>query len=112
MCVNDGLFAGMEFVETEIFAKSKEGIFDEDSLLDLQIALLENPASGKLIPGGGGLRKLRWAASGRGKRGGARVIYYWISDENLIFLLLAYKKNRQEDLTSEQLKILTRLLQG
>ena len=88
MCVNDGLFAAMEFVETEIFAKSKEGIFNEDSLLDLQIALLENPASGKLIPGGGELRKLRWAASGRGTRGGARVIYYWISDEKILTRLL------------------------
>ena len=50
------------------------------------------------------------AASGRGKRGGARVIYYWIASDDVIFLLLAYKKNRQENLTAQQLKILTDLI--
>lgn len=65
---------------------------------------------GDLIPKGKGLRKTRWAASGRGKRGGARVIYYWIASDDVIFLLLAYKKNRQENLTAQQLKILTDLI--
>ena len=100
----------MEFIETPLFEKSKEGIFDEDELQRFQLELLENPDAGDLIPKGKGLRKIRWSASGRGKRGGARVISYWINAENMIFLLLAYKKNRQENLTPKQLKILTDLI--
>lgn len=100
----------MEFVETPLFEKSKDGIFDDDELQKLQLELLEHPDVGDLIPKGKGLRKIRWSASGRGKRGGARVIYYWISSENVIFLLLAYKKNKQENLTHQQLKLLTDLI--
>ena len=100
----------IEFIETPLFEKSKEGIFDEDEFQRFQLELLEHPDAGALIPKGKGLRKIRWAASGRGKRGGARVIYYWINAENIIFLLLAYKKNRQENLTPKQLKILTDLI--
>jgi mRNA-degrading endonuclease RelE of RelBE toxin-antitoxin system len=69
-----------------------------------------NPETGKVIPGSGGLRKLRWRGSGRGKRGGIRVIYYWIQQKDRIYLLIAYAKNRQEDLTVDQLKILKTLI--
>lgn len=100
----------MEFIETPLFEKSKQGIFDDDELQKLQLELLESPDKGDLIPKGKGLRKIRWSASGRGKRDGARVIYYWINDESVIFLLLAYKKNKQENLTSQQMKILTDLI--
>lgn len=100
----------MEFIETPLFEKSKDGIFDEDELQKFQLELLENPDKGDLIPKGKGLRKIRWSAGGHGKRGGARVIYYWINDEDVIFLLLAYKKNKQENLTTQQLKILTDLI--
>lgn len=100
----------MEFIETPLFEKTKDGIFDEDELQKFQLELLEHPDMGDLIPKGKGLRKTRWAASGRGKRGGARVIYYWIASDDVIFLLLAYKKNRQENLTAQQLKILTDLI--
>ncbi len=97
----------MEFIETQLFEKSKGGIFDEDQLQRFQLELLQNPEKGKLIPHGKGLRKIRWEASGRGKSGGARVIYYWINSEATIYLLLAYKKNKQENLTPQQLKILS-----
>ena len=60
----------MEFIETPLFEKSKEGIFDEDELQRFQLELLEHPDAGDLIPKGKGLRKIRWSASGRGKRGG------------------------------------------
>jgi mRNA-degrading endonuclease RelE of RelBE toxin-antitoxin system len=63
-----------------------------------------------VIVGSGGLRKIRWQGSGRGKRGGTRVIYYWIRDRELILMLLAYAKADQEDLTAEQLKILRRVV--
>lgn len=100
----------MEFIETASFIKTKEGILNEDELLELQKSLLLTPDQGDLIPKGKGLRKIRWAGSGRGKRGGIRVIYYWIKDEELIFLLVAYAKNKKDDLTSQQLKQLTDLI--
>jgi len=100
----------MEFIETALFEKSKEGIFDDDELQELQLTLLESPDKGDVIPKGKGLRKIRWSAGGKGKRGGARVIYYWINADNVIYLLLAYRKNKQENLTSQQLKILTDLI--
>ncbi|MFZ5949286.1 MAG: type II toxin-antitoxin system RelE/ParE family toxin [Candidatus Rifleibacteriota bacterium] len=59
----------------------------------------------------GGLRKLRWSASGRGKRGGSRVIYYWDKDQEIIYMLYAYAKSRQEDLTRDQLKVLSKLVE-
>jgi mRNA-degrading endonuclease RelE of RelBE toxin-antitoxin system len=72
---------------------------------------MANPESGDLIRGAGGLRKLRWAGSGRGKRGGLRVIYYWHVPGNIILFLLAYPKNEQKNLTPAQIKILKSILQ-
>ena len=100
----------MEFIETTSFIKTKDGILDEDELLELQKFLLLNPDYGDLMPKGKGLRKLRWAGSGRGKRGGIRVIYYWIKDNERIYLIVAYPKNKQDNLTAQQLKQLTDLI--
>jgi hypothetical protein len=72
--------------------------------------LLDNPSAGDLIRVSGGLRKLRWLASGRGKRGGARVIYYHYISADHIYLIYGYTKNEQEDLTREQLKLLAQLM--
>ena len=79
-------------------------------MLDLEIALLARPEAGKVIPGGGGLRKLRRPLAGRGKSGGARVIYYYMSADGLIYLVYAYAKNARENLTPVQLRQLTQLL--
>ena len=62
------------------------------------------------MPGTGGLRKIRWAGSGRGKRGGIRVIYYLVRDDR-VYLLFAYPKNKQENLTSQQLKVLRKIVE-
>ena len=62
------------------------------------------------MPGSGGLRKIRWAGSGRGKRGGIRVIYYLVRDDR-VYLLFAYPKNKQENLTSQQLKVLRKIVE-
>ena len=70
-----------------------------------------NPERGDLIRGSGGLRKIRWAGSGRGKRGGLRVIYYWHVPGSTILFLLAYPKNEKEDLTPAQLKVLKSIIQ-
>ncbi len=61
-------------------------------------------------PGGGGLRKLRWSAQGRGKRGGIRLIYYWDPPSHTFYMLYLYAKNEQGDLTSSQTKALARLV--
>ena len=70
----------------------------------MQAFLTLRPDAGNVIKGTGGMRKLRWAGSGRGKRGGLRVIYYWWVAKDRISMLLAYPKNEQDDLTAEQLK--------
>ena len=72
--------------------------------------LAVHPHAGDLIPGGRGLRKLRRPAKGRGKRGGARVIYYHVSSQHLILLIVAYAKNEQEDLDRRQLQIFAQLV--
>ena len=63
-----------------------------------------------MIRGGSGLRKLRWSIRGRGKRGGARVIYYWHVPGNRIYLIYGYVKSDREDLRREQIKLLAALL--
>jgi hypothetical protein len=66
---------------------------------------------GVIIQGSGGLRKIRWAISGRGKRGGVRTIYYWAVKKDQILLLLMYAKNEQDNLTQDQLKVLRGIIE-
>ena len=96
----------MEFVETPVFTKRITGILTDEEYRSLQEKLIENPKAGKLIPQGKGLRKYRWAASGKGKSGGARIIYYLYLSEEKIYMLFSYKKSDQGNLTAEQMKIL------
>lgn len=96
----------MVIIETQIFTRKLKTLLADDSYRKLQDELVLRPESGAIIPGSGGLRKLRWAGSGRGKRGGVRVIYYWFSQQEIILLLLIYPKNEQDDLTAKQLKML------
>ena len=70
-----------------------------------------NPAAGALIPGGGGLRKIRRPGTGRGKRGGVRVIYYFRSRTNRLFLIFGYRKSECEDLTRAQIKSLAGIIE-
>jgi len=76
-----------------------------DQVLDM---IARNPECGDLIPGTGGVRKVRVAASGRGKRGGGRVIYFWFDEGNPIYLLFAYPKNQRDDLSAAQRNALKR----
>jgi len=76
----------------------------------LQLALLVRPGLGALIRRSGGLRKIRWSLTGRGKRGGLRVIYYWDEASETFYMLYAYPKNEQEDLSAQQLRVLRRLV--
>lgn len=101
----------MEFVETFIFTKVSKNLLTDDELGRLQMTLSVYPAMGKVIPGSGGLRKIRWISGGKGKRGGLRIIYYWVTADHQIYLLYAYAKSKREDITSEQLKILKGLME-
>lgn len=68
----------MEIIETQVFTKDIVKLLSDNEYRELQKALVENPLLGHLIPGGAGLRKLRWSAGGKGKRGGLRIIYYYV----------------------------------
>jgi len=69
-----------------------------------------NPLTGVLIKNSGGLRKLRWRIEGRGKSGGIRVIYYYVTSDNKVFMLVAYDKSKKDDLTKKQLAILKKII--
>ena len=92
----------MELIETTIFTGQITDLLDDDEYSKFQMLLAQNPAAGALIRGGGGIRKIRVAARSHGKRGGARVIYYWARRQDQILLLLAYAKNATADLTPKQ----------
>ena len=82
----------------------------DERYMALQNALAARPDLGALIQGSRGLRKVRWAAGGRGKRGGARIIYYWAVEQETIVLLFIYPKNTRADLTQRQVRELRRII--
>src|SRR5690242_11457235 len=100
----------MRFVETPIFTEAIEGVLDHDGYRALQLSLVFRPEAGALIRGAGGLRKLRWSLPGKGKRGGCRIIYFWDAISETFFMLYAYWKSDEEDLSPRQLRILSRLV--
>jgi mRNA-degrading endonuclease RelE of RelBE toxin-antitoxin system len=75
----------MELIETAVFSKQVHEAWSDEEYRAFQLHLILAPNAGALIPGSGGLRKIRWRMAGRGKRGGARVIYYWKSGAGQIF---------------------------
>lgn len=83
----------------------------DDEYRQLQIALTSRPTTGAIIQRSGGLRKIRWSMGERGKRGGVRVIYYWVVAQDQILMLFIYPKNDQDDLTPRQLKILREIVE-
>ncbi|MBI4630447.1 MAG: transcriptional regulator [Chloroflexi bacterium] len=83
----------MEFIETSIFTKLIYTYLTDDEYLGLQIFLLKHPEEGNMVPGSGGVRKLRWGSSGKGKRGGVRVIYYFKKRDSEIWMLTIYGKS-------------------
>lgn len=100
----------MLFIETPLFTRLIVDLLPDEDYRLLQEALMIRPEAGDLIPGGDGLRKIRWGLPGRGKRGGLRIIYYWDVSADRIYLLLPYAKSHQEDLTPAQLKVLRQLV--
>ncbi len=94
--------APITLVEVDPFRARAREIWSDEDLERFKDYIARNPTAGAVIPGTGGVRKVRWAASGRGKRGGARVIYYFHSDDLPLFLLTAYEKNVSDDLSAQQ----------
>ena len=101
----------MIFIESKLFEKLREKYMEDDSYRQLQIFLLAQPLSGDIIQGTGGLRKLRWSANGKGKRGGIRTIYLYITEKSHIHLLTLYAKNEVSDLTAQEKKILKSIVE-
>ena len=92
----------MVIIETQAFTRRIDALLTAEEYRQLQLQLVARPLGGTLIPGSGGLRKLRWAATGRGKRGGLRVIYYYAVSPQQLLLLFVFAKNEGSDLTLEQ----------
>lgn len=94
----------MIFVESHAFTKAVSSILTEGALIELENTLVDDPEAGDLIPGGGGLRKIRVASGGKGKRGGSRVIYYWYVTPEKIQFCRIYEKSSQSNISQAEIK--------
>jgi hypothetical protein len=105
---------GLQFVEAPAFSRHREEYLDDEGFRQLQQALAANPGAGDLIPGAGGVRKLRWADTKRskGKRGGLRIIYYCFLADEEIWLLTLYGKDEASDLSKDEKTQLKRALEA
>lgn len=107
-------FVNAVFVELPSFERHRDEYFDDDGFRRLQTLLLLNPEAGDVIPGTGGLRKLRFAdrRRGKGKRGGLRVIYYWWNTGSQFWLFTVFDKDEMSDLTAPQRKALKEMVKN
>jgi hypothetical protein len=96
------------FIELEPFARAREALLDDGEFAQLQMYLLAQPDAGDVIPGSDGCRKLRWALPGRGKRGGARVIYFLRLKSGEVVLVTMYAKNVRDNIDPKLLRELRR----
>jgi hypothetical protein len=100
----------MIFIETPTFTRMVTALLSDDEYRGLQTVLADDPERGAVIVGGGGIRKIRCAAHGRGKSGGVRVIYYWLREDHQIYMLVAYPKSMKDSLTAGEIAILRALV--
>lgn len=96
----------MIFIETPIFTAEVTELLDDHEYAAFQNFLIADPRAGDVIQGTGGLRKVRWAASGKGKSGGVRIIYYVVDDLDQIRLLVIYKKGVKDGLSPKEKSVL------
>lgn len=102
----------LAFRETKRFSERIVELLSDEAYAKLQLQLAEFPEAGDLVKGGGGIRKVRVALPGRGKSGGARVIYFWVAADDVIVMLDIYAKNEQADLSDDQIKALHKEVKG
>ena len=105
-----GIVFELEFIETSGFSAVRDKYFSDVQFHLLQLFLMANPGAGSVIRGSGGVRKVRWGVEGRGKRGGLRVIYYWIAGDDQIFLITVYRKSEVSDLSNTAIKQIRKLI--
>lgn len=98
--------------ETPIFSQRAKEIWSDSEREQFIVWIAANPLMGDVIPNTGGLRKVRWQSQGRGKRGGARVIYYNVLEDGEIYHLMIYTKNKFDDLPPKLYKILKETIHG
>lgn len=101
----------MVIVETRAFTARIGDLLSDEQYSGLQVHLAGRPSAGDVIPGTGGLRKVRWTGRGRGKRGGCRVIYFWHTASSRLLMLFAFSKNERADLTAAQKKVLRQIVE-
>jgi mRNA-degrading endonuclease RelE of RelBE toxin-antitoxin system len=99
----------MIFIETPVFTKQVYDLLSDELYAELQQYLAQCPDAGDVIRDTGGLRKVRWSVPGRGKSGGVRVIYYHVSAQVQVRLLLIYRKGIKDDLSAAEKKVLRKL---
>lgn len=102
----------MRIIETPVFTKRVNEILDHEEYRKLQIQLVHNPECGSIVQGSGGIRKIRWLGSGRGKRGGSRILYFWFNKDDVLLMLFIFKKNEKDDLSKTQLKTLKTIVEN
>jgi hypothetical protein len=100
------------FIETKLFTKLVGKYLSDEEYAELQQALIRNPELGDLIPGSGGVRKVRWRGAGRGKRGGIRAIYYVKAREEETWMLTLYAKSDRENIPSHILRRIKEEIDG
>lgn len=94
----------MEFIEATAFTKHVHNYLSDDEYQGLQNYLLQYPEAGRVVPGSGGVRKIRWRMAGKGKSGGVRVIYYFKKQDDEIWLLTIYSKSEVENIPAHVLR--------
>jgi hypothetical protein len=99
-------------IYTPGFARSAAGWLDEATIREMENQLVDDPRTGGVMPGVNGARKMRLALPGRGKSGSARVMYIYAEVKGRVYCLLAYRKNVQENLTPEQKKALSAVIEA
>jgi len=104
----------LQFLEAPAFSRYREDYLDDEGFRELQQALASNPEKGDVIPGAGGIRKLRWRDSRRskGKRGGLRIVYYCFLSDEEIWLLTLYGKDEASDLSKDEKTQLRKALEA
>ena len=100
----------MQIFATRTYERAIRKLIPETVRKEMEAAIVANPRGTPVIPGTGGIRKLRWAGSGRGKRGGIRTIYFYHAGPETIYMLTAYAKADRDDLTPDDKKALSRLV--